>query len=397
LPFTVEDLARTALVRILPRSRYRLAALTDARFASFASNAARIAYRQQGGTPAFLIFSGPGQDPRAVATAAAAWAEANWRPNAIQRKVRPGVVVVQVAPGNELTTSGLVTATAVPAAIWTVNSETGNAVVDGHPPGSPSGAEVRRAGAALQQGLPAPSLGELDHAERDLMQTRSIAMPQAMGGLVGLLLLVFAVRYGFGALFSVFAFSSLVTAPNLGSWSGERLVLYADLFVNILILVGIVLGAAVLFNFANLAFRLPGFSSPVPRTRTMTWVGYAVVMVGLAVVLDGVIPPAMSAGVRNPDRSQFMHLALTVDDDGTDPFVLVGGDVTVNLSGWPSSEWSGVQFKTSNPSVLPLAVAPAAGTPPMARFDAHQAGTSRIDAVSADGRYTFQVRVTVSP
>jgi hypothetical protein len=222
-------------------------------------------------------------------------------------------------------------------------------------------------------------------------------MPQAMGGLVGLLLLVFAVRYGFGALFSVFAFSSLVTAPNLGSWSGERLVLYADLFVNILILVGIVLGAAVLFNFANLAFRLPGFSSPVPRTRTMTWVGYAVVMVGLAVVLDGVIPPAMSAGVRNPDRSQFMHVALTVDDDGTDPFVLVGGDVTVNLSGWPSSEWSGVQFKTSNPSVLPLAVTPAAGTPPIARFDAHQAGTSRIDAVSADGRYTFQVRVTVSP
>jgi hypothetical protein len=46
LAFTVEDLARTALVRILPRSRYRLAAQGDARFASFASNTTRIAYRQ---------------------------------------------------------------------------------------------------------------------------------------------------------------------------------------------------------------------------------------------------------------------------------------------------------------------------------------------------------------
>ena len=32
MPFDVEDLARASLVRILPRSRYRLAAQTDARF-----------------------------------------------------------------------------------------------------------------------------------------------------------------------------------------------------------------------------------------------------------------------------------------------------------------------------------------------------------------------------
>ncbi len=42
LPFTVEDLALTALVRILPRSRYRLAAQNDARFQSFAGNTTRI-------------------------------------------------------------------------------------------------------------------------------------------------------------------------------------------------------------------------------------------------------------------------------------------------------------------------------------------------------------------
>lgn len=159
-----------ALVRILPRGRYRLAAQTDSRFASFASNTARIAYRQHGATPAFLLFSGPDQDPRAAATAAAAWAEVNWRPNAVQRKVRQGVVVVQVAPTHELTNAGMVAGTAVPAAVWTVDSETGKVVVAGNPPGSPSGDEVKRAAAALTRGLPAPSWGELDTAERALLQ-----------------------------------------------------------------------------------------------------------------------------------------------------------------------------------------------------------------------------------
>src|SRR5437763_327493 len=94
----VEDPVGAALVRILPRSRYRLAGQNDSRFTSLAANTSRIAYRQQGGTPAFLLFSGAGQDPRAAAAAAAAWAEASWRPNAIQRTVRTGVVVGQVAP-----------------------------------------------------------------------------------------------------------------------------------------------------------------------------------------------------------------------------------------------------------------------------------------------------------
>jgi hypothetical protein len=125
LPFSAEDFARAGLVRILPRSRYRLAAQTDSRFVSFAGNTARIAYRQQGPTPAFLLFSGAGQDPHAAALAAASWAEANWRPNAIQRRVRPGVVVVHVAPGNQLTPAGPVAGAIVPATVWTVDSATG--------------------------------------------------------------------------------------------------------------------------------------------------------------------------------------------------------------------------------------------------------------------------------
>ena len=135
MPFSVEDLALTALVRILPRSRYRLAAQTDLRFQSFAGNTARIAYRQQGATPSFLLFAGPAQNPHAAATAAASWAEANWRPNAIQRTVRPGVVVIHVAPGNQLTPAGPVPGAVVPSTVWTVDSATGKVEAAGKPPG----------------------------------------------------------------------------------------------------------------------------------------------------------------------------------------------------------------------------------------------------------------------
>jgi hypothetical protein len=374
-----------------------VAALSDARFASFASNAGRIAYRQQGATPAFLIFSGPGQDPRAVATAAAAWAEANWRPNAIQRRVRPGVVVVQVAPGAELTASGLVAATAVSAAIWTVDSETGRVETVGRPPGSPAGAEVRRAGAALAQGLPAPSLGELDHAEREVMQTRRVAMPQALGGIAGILLLLFALRYGLGALFSLFELSAVLGSQDLDTITGGRLALYGTLLVNLLILVGILVGVGVLFNVHNMAYGMPGFSSPVPATRNATWIGYAALMVLLAVTLDVVLPAAARPNIQNATHNQYLHVTATADEDGSETFVAVDGELTVDLSSWPSSVWSGVQFKASNPSVLTLDRPPPAGAPPIALFTAHQTGTARVDATSADGRYTFQERVNVIP
>jgi hypothetical protein len=396
LGFSVEDLARTALVRILPRSRYRLAGPTDARFASFAGNSARIAYRQQGATPAFLIFSGPGQDPRAAAAAAAAWAEANWRPNAIQRSVRPGVVVVQVAPAGELTTPGLVASTAIPAAIWTVNSETGRADTSGQPPGSPSAAEVRRAGAALAQGRQAPSLGELDHAEREIMQMRSRAMPQGVGGIAGIVLILFALRYGFGVLTSIVALGSVIQSPQgVSNRPGGQLLLYGELVANVLILVGILVGLGVLFNIGNLALRLPGFSSPTSRTRRITWAGYAGLMVLLLVVLNVALPAAAGSGLGNGAQGQYLHVTATTADDGSETFVAVGGDLTVDLSSWPSSEWAGMSFKTSNPSILSLDQAPAAGSPPVAIFAGRQAGAARVDATSADGRYTFQLRVNV--
>lgn len=387
--FGVEDLARTALVRILPRSRYRLAALSDSRFASFAANTVRIAYRQQGATPAFLLFCGPGQDPRAAATGAAEWAGANWRPNAVQRTVRPGVVVVQIAPRAELTTPGLVPGAAVPAAVWTVDSDTGRVELAASPPGSPSGAEVRRAASALARGVPAPSLGELDLAERAIMQMRTVAMPQVVGGIVGIVLLLFALRFGFGALSSLVALSR-----GLGATSQPQLLIIGELVANSLIVVGIALGLGVYFNIANLALRLPGVSSPSSQTRRLTWIGYAVVMIVLAGVVDVALPGAGQPGIQ-AGPGQLAHVTATAADDGTETMVAVGGDLTIDLSTWPSSEWAGIQFKTSNPSVLTLDSQPAAGAPPSARFSAHQAGTSRVDAASSDGRYTFQLRVSV--
>jgi len=383
LPFAVEDLARTSLVRILPRSRYRLAAQTDARFQSFAGNTTRIAYRQQGATPAFLLFCGSGQDPHAAAAAAATWAE---RPNAIQRRVRPGVVVVHVALGNQLTPAGPLAGTAVPAAIWTVDSESGRVAVAGNPPGSPSGGDVKRAAAAILRGAPVPSLGELDLAERNVMQVRTVGVPRIVGGALSLCLILVALRYGLGGVFGLFALPGAIASGNLAE--------VGSLVVSVLILAGILLGIGVLLNIGNLAFRVPGFSSPVSRTRNLAWGGYVVAMVSL-IVAQSAVPSAVNPNNVGAGQTQYLHVTATTSDDGGETYVTAGGDLTVDLSGWPSTEWPGVQFKTSNPSVLSLDAAPGADGKPISKFTAHQTGASRVDATSTDGRYTFQLRVDV--
>jgi len=393
LPFEVEDFARAALVRILPRTRYRLAAQTDSRFQNFAGSTVRIAYRQQGATPAFLLFSGPGQNPQSAAMAAAAWAEANWRPNAIQRRVRPGVVVVHVAPGNQLTPAGPVAAAVVPSTVWTVDSATGKVDTAGNPPGSPPASELRRSASSLMRGEAAPTLSELDLAEKGVMQLRTVTMPGFWRAALSVMLFVFALRYGLGGVFSLMALPLLITAgsPGLISYIARE-------FIYVLLLAGILLGAGILFNFRNLAFRAPGFSSPVPATRNFTWGAYFAAMIGLAVVVDGVIPATLP---KTPTGStaQYQHVTATTNDDGTDTYVIVGGDLTVDLTGWPSTEWPGVAFKTSNPSVLSSAgaseVAAVTGGKPIAKFLANQSGSSRVEAASADGRYTYQLRVNV--
>ena len=387
LPFTAEDFARTSLLRILPQGRYRLAGQSDSRFQAFAGNAIRIAYRQQGATPAFLLFAGPGQDAHAAAVAAASWAEANWRPNAIQTRVRTGVVVVHIAPGGQLAAAGPVTESAVPSAIWTIDSDTGRVEVAGRPPGSPAGGEMKRAAAALLKGAPVPSLGELDVAERNVMRIRTIGPPRLLTGALSICLILILVRFGLGGVFSLFALPALLEAGNM--------LAIGSALVSVLILAGILLGLGLLLNAGNLAYRTPGFSSPEPRTRNLAWGGFGAAMVSLLVIQQAVLPAAVqtSNAERGPS-SQFTHVTATVSDDGSETYVLVGGDVTVDLSGWPSSEWPGVQFKTSNPSVLSLDSTPSFARP-VAKFGAHQAGAARVDATSTDGHYTFEVRVNV--
>ena len=389
LPFSAEDLARASLVRILPRSRYRLAAQNDARFQSFAGNTIRIAYRQQGATPAFLLFAGPGQNPHAAALAAATWAEANWRPNAIQRRVRPGVVVVHVAPGNQLTPAGPVAGAAVPATVWTVDSATGRVETSGNPHGSPPAGEIRGAANDLMRGVPAPSLGELDQAERNVMRVRTVGLPPIFTGAVSICLVLIALRFGLGGLASLFALPYVLSSGNFTE--------IAITVVGVLILAGLLLGVGLLFNVRNMAFKTPGFSSPEPRFRNLSWGGFAVVMVGLLVLQQAVLPAHLQINPTGSSSGQYTHVTVTVDDDGSETYVALNGDLTVDLSKWPTNEWAGVTFKTSNPSVLSLDVTPASGAAPKAKYSAHQAGAARVDASSADGRYTFQIRVDVGP
>jgi hypothetical protein len=393
LPFSAEDFARTSLVRILPRSRYRLAAQSDARFQSFANNTIRIAYRQQGATPAFLLFSGEGQNPQAAAIAAAAWAEANWRPNAVQRRVSPGVVVLHVAPGNQLTPAGPVAGAVVPAAIWTVDSATGKVETAGNPPGSPSGPEMRRAAIAMMRGIPAPTLGELDLAEKGVMQMRAATVPRAFGGLLGLALLFLAFRYGMSGLVGLLVLPELLS----GHLSGDKLALAASFGISVVMLAGILLGLALVFNFRNAAMRVPLFSSASPSTRNVAWGGYVAVMVALVVAQQAIVPGIQHRNLVNASQGNYTHVTVTAADDGSETFVETNGDLTVDLSQWPSNQWSGVTFKTSNPSVLSLDTTPAPDASPIAKYSAHETGAARVDASSADGRYTFQIRVDVGP
>ncbi len=353
MPFTAEELAVTALVHILPRSRYRLAAQTDGRFQTFASNTTRIAYRQQGGTPAFLLFSGPGQNPNAAALAAAAWAHANWRPNAIQRKVKPGVVVVHVAPGNQLTPAGPVAGTAVPATVWTVDAATGKVEATGKPPGSPSAAEIKSAASSLMRGAPAPPLGELDLAERGVMQMRTVGVAPALSYGLGVLLFIFALRYGFGGLIGLMALPSVLNGgPGLRSYETLGVVL------SVVLLCGILFGAALLFNFRNLAHSAPGFSSPTPGVRNVAWGAYIAVMLGTAVIYDGLLPHLEQQTQASTVKSNYLHVKASLSDDGSEIYVVSGGDVSLDLTGWPSSEWNGVDFKSSNPSAGKVRRAP---------------------------------------
>src|SRR5260370_6912668 len=121
---------------------------------------------------------------------------------------------------------------------------------------------------------------------------------------------------------------------------------------EVLVLAGIVLGAGIIFNFRSMALRVPGFSSSVTATRNLTWGAYIAAMIGLAIAIDVVIPGVESKNNVNPSPTQYAHVTATVADDGSESYVVVNGDLTVDLSGWPQSDWARLPLKTSNPTLL---------------------------------------------
>lgn len=267
-----DDLARTALVDLIPRHRYRLAGRSDERFLTFAAGCVRVAFQHLGAHPSLLLFCGPGQDPREAARLAARWAEANWRPTAIQRRVTPGVVAVHVAPARELAPAGPVEGAPAPAVVWTVDAGSGRVETPAGPRGGPSPGPLRRAARELAAGRPAVPLGVLDHAERDVMQIRRGYSIGSVPGVVGLLLVLLGLRFAY-TVYVDFAYRQWLALPR-----------------DLVLLLGVIGAAALAFDYGGLRSRLPGFSSPRRWVPALSWAGYVAAVVVAAALLSLLIP-----------------------------------------------------------------------------------------------------------
>lgn len=275
MPLDADDLARTALADLVPRNHYRLAGTGDARFASFAPQVVRIAFQHLGARPSLLLFCGPAQRPSEAVRLAAEWAAANWQPTAIQRRVEPGVVVVQVAPASELVPAGAVEGTAVPAVIWTVDQESGHAETPPGPRGGPSPGPVRRAARDLVAGRPAVPIGVLGASERELMQSSSRRPSAAVvPGLAGLVLVLVGFRLAM-TVFGDVARHDWTALPR-----------------DVVLLAGLIGAGILLYDYAGLRGRLPGFSSRRRWVTILTWAGYVAAVVVVAEALGYFVPLA---------------------------------------------------------------------------------------------------------
>src|SRR5207237_10301594 len=117
--------------------------------------------------------------------------------------------------------------------------------------------------------------------------------------------------------------------------------------------VGGVVAAALPLDFLARAQPAPALASTVPPGRSLAWGSYLAAMVGLALVPQGVVPALERQAIPSAGQGDGTHVTVTVQDDGGEVFVATGGQLVVDLTGWPSSEWA-VTFKSSNPSVLEL-------------------------------------------
>lgn len=369
----VEELARSVLVRIIPDG-YRLTGRSDARFAGFSDQTQRIALRHLGPRPSLVAFCGPGQDAGLVARSAAEWMAANFRPNAIQRRVQPGVLVVAVGPPPQLPAAAELKDLPVDASIWTVDAGSGRLESRGRPPGSPSPGVVASAARDLAQGRPAPPIGALDVAERTLMNPRRRYRYAGPTGIVAVILVLLAFRYGVGFLYGL--------AVNPVTAIGE------------LVVVAGLAGAALLFfDVWGLRSRLPGFSSRRRGVVAASWAAYAGTFGLLAIIFNLVLPillPPAAAGCSVRDCT------VTAADSSAKVAMTRDAVLTVDLSDAPKAAWADMRIESSDPAILEkLAQGSRSGDPPSARFRALAPGSARIIAASASGGFTFEIIVDV--
>ena len=199
-PYATDDLARAALLRIVP-SGYRLIDENDERFTGIREKFVRLALKHLGGKPSLVGFVDAGVDAQEAARAAAGWAAQNLTPNAIQRHVDPGVLVIAA---DAAATAGPVPGAAVSSAVWTVAPD-GRVETHGRPPGSPSPGLVKDVVRRLQRGEPAPGIGQVDYVERNLMYGRGRRARAAGLSGTAILLIVLGIFFGLRLVPGLFA------------------------------------------------------------------------------------------------------------------------------------------------------------------------------------------------
>lgn len=369
----VEELARAVLLRIIPNG-YRLAGRSDERFAAFISETQRIALQHLGGRPSLVAFCGPGQDAMLVARAAAEWMAAKFRPNAIQRRMRPGVLVISVGPPQQLPEAAELKDLPVEASIWTVDANSGHLHWKGRPSGSPSPGVVSAAARDLARGVEAPPIGTLDYAERSLLQRSPRYRYAGPTGIVGLILIFVAVRYG-AAFFYGFGVSPIAAIGEL------------------VLAAGILGGALLIFDVWGLRSRLPGFSSRSRGVVAASWAGYIATFGALAIVFNLVVPRLLPA---SRGACSVEGCTVTAADDKATVTMTRTAVLTVDLGDAPQASWADMRIESSDPSILEkLAQGSRAGDPPSGKFKAVGSGSARITAVSDAGGYRFEIMVYV--
>ncbi|HEV3231747.1 MAG TPA: hypothetical protein VG245_05780 [Candidatus Dormibacteraeota bacterium] len=310
--FDPDDLARAVLLRVVPRG-YRLIDATDTRFPGLRDRCFRLALRHLGPRPCLVAFCDPRQDPGEAARWLAAWAAQNLRPNAIQKRVSPGVLVIAVgAP--DLGVAGPVAGVGVPAVVWAVSPE-GRAETRGDVPGGPPAGDLRQALRRLLAGEPAPTIGQVDVAERTLMSGR----PGRPYFLDSPLLALLGFACGLTAFYGI---SGLVRDVQFGALERGAF----DL-ARTLLLVGVVMYG---FDIAGVRSRVPLLSSSDRRVAAGA-AGAYLLLLGAVIGLGAGVPAAQPATSVNHDCPPPHCQTLTAADNGRTLSLPAGDDLEVAL------------------------------------------------------------------